>query len=276
MSAASRPGRPGRWRSSPRHRGRAGRRDRGEQRREREAVREQATGRLAVVSSTARTPATRGSSRTRSRIAAGSITGGSAPQVLEQAGWTARPDAARRATSARTSPRRTYRRPPSLMLCSRPARAQPPIVDGREVDVRGGEDRLRLGQGDPVRRRRASVSRVLAEPARPPVALRASPVPSTTRPAVAAGVEARSRCGRSSPRLRPCRSRIRRRPPPRRCAGLDGRPALLLRPAGALVVDRGRGDRLAHGPSPHSGHEVRASAWTPWITSKRRPHAAQS
>ena len=31
--------------------------------------------------------------------------------------------------SARTSPRRTNRRPPSLMLWSRPTRAQPPMVD---------------------------------------------------------------------------------------------------------------------------------------------------
>jgi hypothetical protein len=30
------------------------------------------------------------------------------------------------------------------------------------------------------------------------------------------------------------------------------------------------------GPLPHSGQDVGGSAWTPWITSKRRPQAAQS
>jgi hypothetical protein len=30
------------------------------------------------------------------------------------------------------------------------------------------------------------------------------------------------------------------------------------------------------GPLPHSGQLVGGSAWTPWITSKRRPQAAQS
>jgi hypothetical protein len=30
------------------------------------------------------------------------------------------------------------------------------------------------------------------------------------------------------------------------------------------------------GPLPHSGQDAGGSAWTPWMTSKRRPHAAQS
>ena len=29
------------------------------------------------------------------------------------------------------------------------------------------------------------------------------------------------------------------------------------------------------GPEPHSGHESGAGSLTPWMTSKRRPHAAQ-
>jgi hypothetical protein len=33
---------------------------------------------------------------------------------------------------------------------------------------------------------------------------------------------------------------------------------------------------LRTGPEPHNGHVVGGSAWTPWITSNRRPQAAQS
>lgn len=33
---------------------------------------------------------------------------------------------------------------------------------------------------------------------------------------------------------------------------------------------------LRIGPSPHNGHAPGGSPWTPWITSKRRPHAAQT
>jgi hypothetical protein len=30
------------------------------------------------------------------------------------------------------------------------------------------------------------------------------------------------------------------------------------------------------GPEPHSGHAAGGASWTPWMTSNRRPHAAQS
>jgi hypothetical protein len=38
----------------------------------------------------------------------------------------------------------------------------------------------------------------------------------------------------------------------------------------------GAANALRIGPDPHSGQLVGGSAWTPWITSNRRPHAAQS
>jgi hypothetical protein len=33
---------------------------------------------------------------------------------------------------------------------------------------------------------------------------------------------------------------------------------------------------LRTGPNPHNGQDAGGSAWTPWITSNRRPQAAQS
>jgi hypothetical protein len=38
----------------------------------------------------------------------------------------------------------------------------------------------------------------------------------------------------------------------------------------------GAANALRTGPDPQSGQVVGGSAWTPWITSNRRPHAAQS
>src|SRR5207253_8481041 len=54
------------------------------------------------------------------------------PSSSNRRGWMS-PAFTRRdgARSALTSPRRTKRRPPSLMLCSLPDRAQAPIVEGR-------------------------------------------------------------------------------------------------------------------------------------------------
>ncbi len=54
-----------------------------------------------------------------------------------------------------------------------------------------------------------------------------------------------------------------------------GRRSFLAQPeplkwnAGALIA-------LRTGPDPHKGHEAGESSCTPWITSNRRPHAAQS
>jgi hypothetical protein len=38
----------------------------------------------------------------------------------------------------------------------------------------------------------------------------------------------------------------------------------------------GAANALRTGPDPHNGQVVGGSAWTPWMTSNRRPHAAQS
>jgi hypothetical protein len=38
----------------------------------------------------------------------------------------------------------------------------------------------------------------------------------------------------------------------------------------------GAANAFRTGPDPHSGQTVGGSAWTPWIASKRRPHAEQS
>lgn len=37
----------------------------------------------------------------------------------------------------------------------------------------------------------------------------------------------------------------------------------------------GGANALRIGPEPHSGHASGAGSFTPWMTSKRRPHAAQ-
>ena len=38
----------------------------------------------------------------------------------------------------------------------------------------------------------------------------------------------------------------------------------------------GAATALRTGPDPHKGQAAGGSAWTPWIASKRRPHAEQS
>ena len=126
------------------------------------------------------------------------------------------------------------------MLWSRPARAQPPIVDGREVDVRGGQDLGRLGEGDPVRRRRPSslsrssrrspVSDAFVEVAVEPDAGVGGSAPSSDDPlaGLRAGLLARRRCRRTTWPSPGSRSR-----------------AVPSWPSPTLVVDGRGADRLA-------------------------------
>ena len=102
-----------------------------EERRERETVRQEAAGRSAVDvedPSNLRDPRLvedllqdlDGIHRSRAQSRKSS----------NSAGWTASAGTRRGAAiSFRISPRRTNLRPPSLMLCSLPSRAQPPIVE---------------------------------------------------------------------------------------------------------------------------------------------------
>ena len=131
-------------------------RDRREQRRECEAVREQPAGRVPVDVEDPHDPGHPGSVEDlgEDRVRRPSVGRDQPLRSSNRTGWTSSTRTRRgAATRARTSPRRTNRRPPSLMLWRRPARAQPPIVAGREVDVRRGEDVGCLRERDPVGRR---------------------------------------------------------------------------------------------------------------------------
>ena len=193
------------------------------------------------------------------------------PRSSNRTGWRSSARTRRgAATSARTSPRRTNRRPPSLMLWSRPARAQPPIVAGLEVDVGRREDLGRLAEGDPVgrRRHRRSVGRLRR--ARlggrrgrggrgRAVAVRLGRVVS--------GLVGRGAGGRTSPSHR----RPASRPPDWPWRDVPSWPS--RNPCSGRPAAR---DRLSHRAAPAQRADVGRSAWTPWITSNRRPHAAQS
>ena len=214
--------------------------DRREQRGEGQAVRQQPAGGVAVDVEDPHDRATCGWSRTVARIAPGPSVGpDQPPRSSNRTGWTSSTRTRRgAATSARTSPRRTNRRPPSLMLWSRPARAQPPIVDGVKwtfVAARISAASARVIQSVGAGHRGQS----------PTEARRCRP---TSRPSSSG----RLRLGASSsvslvgrPRRTPPSRRVlarRRRAVGRRLRRRrrGRRASLLLRPAGSLEVDRRR------------------------------------
>ena len=127
------------------------RRDRREQRREGQTVRQQAARgahrRCRGLPGCARPAARRGSARAAPE--AWSASRASAAEVLEQDGLEVLgADASWARRRARgPQPRRTNRRPPSLMLWSRPGARPATDRRGRELDVGGGEDLGRLARG---------------------------------------------------------------------------------------------------------------------------------
>ena len=201
------------------------------------------------------------------------------------------------ATRAPTSPRRTKRRPPSLMLDRRPERAQRADRLRPEVDVGGREDLRRLGQRDPVRGGRIGQpsSRPdeppdfdppdfeLPEPFDPPVdasALdvddsddepppddRESDEPESDEP----GRMSRSLTSRRRIDLRSSSTRRRtpptsRRPPRLRRAGS---PAILLRPAEPLKWIAAARTPCASSLGAARRADVGPGSLIPWRTSAR-------
>src|SRR6187397_301015 len=113
------------------------------------------------------TLATCGWSRTRERIAAGSITRwlGSTAQVLEQDGLHVLQVDASRRRHERTD-LAAADEPPSAELDALKPAGPRPTADRRrsEMDVGRGQDLGRLGEGDPVRRRGHRQSEVVDAP----------------------------------------------------------------------------------------------------------------